>query len=451
MIDDLIIDLGDFSGAWSASRVISRGVVFASRAPRRGAEGEMEEVHKWQLLHLLLFFFAGTSCDEAQLALASCAEHAVGRRSRSHLDSCSSARRLVQVCRARRRARRPRSDFGGLALLRISATSSIAKGDNMKALFASVRSSHSPSTGKKQDQRHASNGYSEAHPRHTLDGLGSGVGESPANHAATGAGSTGSLSKKRSSYFFQSKPFNGKGKQKELGIVGTENGSSLSPPSAWRSHAKGADEAAAASSRPAISQRRSLLTLQPLDLNPGAENARAAGRSPQPSPLRPAAAPVSPNNPSPAGIYAPSAYGRPQANPPPPVRSSAAPSAHGHSRPPSVTGPPAPPASAPAAAPERSNASTLAERLNELAVAHGDGLLTDEEYRTLRAGLFDGLNGQDVAVPTDRGIAGVQSASLRGLSRQGSSSRDYPPPVARKSSSASILTGKAGGGTSELT
>ena len=53
------------------------------------------------------------------------------------------------------------------------------------------------------------------------------------------------------------------------------------------------------------------------------------------------------------------------------------------------------------------DASILAIKLNELAVAHGDGLLSNEEYRTLRQGLFDSLNEKDVEVPSDATIRGV--------------------------------------------
>lgn len=51
----------------------------------------------------------------------------------------------------------------------------------------------------------------------------------------------------------------------------------------------------------------------------------------------------------------------------------------------------------------------LAARLNELAVANADGLLTDDEYRTLRQAVFDRMlhaDKQSMAAPTAGGLSG---------------------------------------------
>ena len=95
------------------------------------------------------------------------------------------------------------------------------------------------------------------------------------------------------------------------------------------------------------------------------------------------------------------------------------------------------------------NGAALAERLNELAVAHGDGLLSTEEYRTLRQGLFDSMRSRELELPIDRTIHGVP-ASFAAAVAQGS------PPLtsasegghgslshARQSSSESIIVGTA--------
>ncbi|CBQ69130.1 conserved hypothetical protein [Sporisorium reilianum SRZ2] len=52
----------------------------------------------------------------------------------------------------------------------------------------------------------------------------------------------------------------------------------------------------------------------------------------------------------------------------------------------------------------------LASRLNELAVANADGLLTDDEYRTLRQAVFHQMlraDQQSMAAPTDTGLTGI--------------------------------------------
>ncbi|KDN51368.1 hypothetical protein K437DRAFT_56700 [Tilletiaria anomala UBC 951] len=51
--------------------------------------------------------------------------------------------------------------------------------------------------------------------------------------------------------------------------------------------------------------------------------------------------------------------------------------------------------------------TSLATKLNELAVAYGDGLLSSEEYRTLRQGLFASMRAKELEVPIDHTIHGV--------------------------------------------
>ncbi|KAF9065168.1 hypothetical protein BDP27DRAFT_1332392 [Rhodocollybia butyracea] len=55
---------------------------------------------------------------------------------------------------------------------------------------------------------------------------------------------------------------------------------------------------------------------------------------------------------------------------------------------------------------------TLAQRLNELAVANNDGFLTDDEYRILRQNLFERFAG-NAAVPTENSIVPASITPLR--------------------------------------
>ncbi|GAC95788.1 hypothetical protein PHSY_003364 [Pseudozyma hubeiensis SY62] len=67
--------------------------------------------------------------------------------------------------------------------------------------------------------------------------------------------------------------------------------------------------------------------------------------------------------------------------------------------------------------------SELAQRLNELAVANADGLLSEDEYRTLRQAVFDKMmmtDKQALAIPTDSGRTGY------GLSNQEQSRNAAP-------------------------
>lgn len=57
---------------------------------------------------------------------------------------------------------------------------------------------------------------------------------------------------------------------------------------------------------------------------------------------------------------------------------------------------------------------SLAEQLNELAVANGDGLLSDEEYRLLRTSLFERLEKGEKEVPTESAIKGGGGGRIMG-------------------------------------
>ncbi|TKY88637.1 hypothetical protein EX895_002268 [Sporisorium graminicola] len=90
----------------------------------------------------------------------------------------------------------------------------------------------------------------------------------------------------------------------------------------------------------------------------------------------------------------------------------------------------------------------LASRLNELAVANADDLLTDNEYRTLRQAVFDQMlraDKQSMAAPTDRGLTGIglqgrnqqPDAAAAGIPTNGNGylSADLPKPEASRSRS----------------
>lgn len=50
---------------------------------------------------------------------------------------------------------------------------------------------------------------------------------------------------------------------------------------------------------------------------------------------------------------------------------------------------------------------TLAQRLNELAVANGDGLLNNEEYRILRQNIFERLAQGETELPQESPIGRI--------------------------------------------
>ncbi|EPQ27823.1 uncharacterized protein PFL1_04568 [Pseudozyma flocculosa PF-1] len=78
---------------------------------------------------------------------------------------------------------------------------------------------------------------------------------------------------------------------------------------------------------------------------------------------------------------------------------------NGHSSPSS-----APAATAPPPPPPPMTSEELANKLNELAVSNADGLLSDDEYRTLRAGLFEKmmqLNQESMQVPQEPNVGGL--------------------------------------------
>ncbi|KAG7445787.1 uncharacterized protein BT62DRAFT_981160 [Guyanagaster necrorhizus] len=99
----------------------------------------------------------------------------------------------------------------------------------------------------------------------------------------------------------------------------------------------------------------------------------------------------------------------------------------------------------------RKTMATLAQRLNELAVANSDGLLNDDEYRMLRQSLFERFASSS-AVPSEEPVVPVNRHQARGSEsskRLSSSSRpsnfvvDVPrsPSVRSRNSVASGMTG----------
>lgn len=92
----------------------------------------------------------------------------------------------------------------------------------------------------------------------------------------------------------------------------------------------------------------------------------------------------------------------------------------------------------------------LAARLNELAVANADGLLTEDEYRTLRQAVFDQMlttDSQAMAIPTDHARAGL---GLPSRNHSPNAARTDPTPSANHFLSATPLNGRARHSASSL-